>query len=145
MKKIASSLNTYLSDLVVFYLKLHDLHWNVKGPQFVEVHKYTEARYEDTAEKFDAVAEIMRMHGERPVSSVREYLALASVKELGRDSCRDSEALKILTEDLSLLKAEAEQIRSEMAADDIFDAVALLEEHIAGYSKELWFLNSMTA
>ena len=76
---------------------------------------------------------------------VREYLALASVKELGRDSCRDSEALKILTEDLSLLKAEAEQIRSEMAADDIFDAVALLEEHIAGYSKELWFLNSMTA
>ena len=55
MANIASKLNSYLSDLVVFYLKLHDLHWNAVGPQFVEVHKYTEARYEDAAEKFDEI------------------------------------------------------------------------------------------
>ena len=138
-------MNSYLSDLVVFYLKLHDLHWNVRGPQFVEIHKYTESRYEDAAEKFDEAAELVLMHGEKPVSSIREYLELASIRELGRDSYRDSDVLKILADDLNLLKAEAERIRSVMAENDVFDVVAVLEAHIADYQKELWFLRSMMA
>ena len=60
---IAQKLNPYLSDLAVMFLKLHDLHWNVKGMQFVPVHQYTEARYDDMAEKFDAVAELIIMQG----------------------------------------------------------------------------------
>ena len=145
MKNIASSLNAYLSDLVVFYLKLHDLHWNVKGPQFVEIHKYTESRYEDAAEKFDEIAELVLMHGEKPVSSIAGYLKLASLQEPGRESYRDSEVLQLLVEDLSHLKNEAQQIRSRMAEADIFDVAAVLEEHVAGYNKELWFLRSMMA
>ena len=145
MANIAVSMNSYLSDLVVFYLKLHDLHWNVKGLQFVPVHQYTEARYEDMAEKFDAIAELMIMHGEKPVSSISQYLELASIQELHQDTYRDEEVLKILIEDLGRLKAEAEALRLKMAEEDVFDVVAVLEEHAAGYSKELWFLNSMMA
>ena len=59
MSTIANKLNPYLSDLVVLYLKLHDLHWNVKGKMFVQVHTYTESRYDDMAEKFDEIAEII--------------------------------------------------------------------------------------
>ena len=143
--KYAANMNAYLSDLVVFYLKLHDLHWNVKGLQFVPVHQYTEARYEDMAEKFDAIAELMIMHGEKPVSSTAQYLELASIQELHQDTYRDEEVLKILIGDLSRLKAEAEALRLKMAEEDVFDAVAVLEEHVAGYNKELWFLNSMMA
>ena len=145
MSNIAVNMNAYLSDLVVFYLKLHDLHWNVKGPQFVEVHKYTEAQYEGMAEKFDEIAELVLMHGEKPVSSIREYLELASIQELCKESYRDGEVLQILSDDLNLLKAEAEKLRSVMAENDVFDIVAVLEEHVAGYNKELWFLRSMMA
>ena len=145
MSNIAVNMNGYLSDLVVFYLKLHDLHWNVKGPQFVEVHKYTEAQYEGMAEKFDEVAELVLMHGEKPVSSISEYLKLASIKELGKESYRDSEVLQILVDDLSCLKNKAAEVRSVMAENDVFDIVAVMEEHIAGYNKELWFLRSMMA
>ena len=145
MANIAAKLNPYLSDLVVFYLKLHDLHWNVKGMQFVPVHQYTEARYEDMAEKFDAIAELVIMHGEKPVSNISDYLKLASIQELSKDVYRDDEVLKVLIEDMTLLKAKAEAIRAELAQEDVFDVVAVLEEHVAGYSKELWFLNSMLA
>ena len=143
--KYAAQMNAYLSDLVVFYLKLHDLHWNVKGPQFVEVHKYTEARYEDMAEKFDAIAELLIMHGEKPVSSIADYVKNSSIKELNRGSYRDDEVLKILVDDLSQLKAAAEALRLKMAEEDVFDVVAVLEEHVAGYNKELWFLSAMMA
>ena len=144
-KNIAKSLNPYLSDLVVFYLKLHDLHWNVKGLQFVPVHQYTEARYEDMAAKFDEIAELVLMHGEKPVSSISEYLSLASIQELSAKSYQDKEVLQILVSDLSHLKEEAEVLRGKMAEEDIFDVVAVLEDHVAGYQKELWFLNSMLA
>ena len=30
-------------------------------------------------------------------------------------------------------------------SNDVFDVVAVLEDHIAGYNKELWFLKSMMA
>ena len=145
MSHISEKLNPYLSDLVVFYLKLHDLHWNVKGMQFVPVHQYTEARYEDMAEKFDAIAELMIMHSEKPVSSVADYVKLASIQEVHKEVYQDAEVLKILIEDLTALKNEAAAIRAAMAEEDVFDVVAVLEEHIAGYNKELWFLSSMLA
>ena len=141
--KYVANMNAYLSDLVVFYLKLHDLHWNVKGMQFVPVHQYSESRYDDMAEKFDEIAELLLQHGEKPVSSIREYLALSSIKELSKDSYRDEEVIKIISEDMAYLKGKAEALRLEADAEGLFDIVAALEDHIAGYNKELWFLRSM--
>ena len=143
--KNAAMMNSYLSDLVVFYLKLHDLHWNVQGPQFVPVHEYTDARYEDMAGKFDEIAELLLQHEEKPVSSISDYVKLASIQELNKGSYRDEEVLKILFDDMSLLKDEAIKLRAEMDAEGLFDVVAVLEDHVAGYNKELWFLRSMMA
>ena len=143
--KYVANMNAYLSDLVVFYLKLHDLHWNVKGMQFVPVHQYSESRYEDMAEKFDEIAELIIQHGEKPVSSISEYVKNASIKELNKGVYRDEEVIRIIAEDMAQLKAAAEALRLKMAEEDVFDVVAVLEEHIAGYQKELWFLNSMMA
>ena len=140
---VAEKLNPYLSDLAVMFLKLHDLHWNVKGMQFVPVHQYTEARYDDMAAKLDAVAELIIMQGEKPVSCIKDYLELATVKELNKGVYRDAEVLQILVEDLGHLRAEAMAIHESCA--DNFAVVAMMEEHIAGYDKELWFLNSMMA
>ena len=140
---IAKKLNPYLSDLVVMYLKLHDLHWKVKGKMFVQVHLYTEARYDDLAAKFDAVAELLIMGGEAPVSTIAQYLEQASIKELGQEKYSDSEVLDIITKDFEHLKAEAADIRAYAVEQDAFSAVAIMEEHIASYDKELWFLKSM--
>ena len=143
--KNAAMMNSYLSNLVVFYLKLHDLHWNVRGLQFVPVHEYTDARYEDMAGKFDEIAELMLQHEEKPLSSISEYVKHASIQELHKASYRDTEVLKVLYDDMSLLKAEAIRLRAEMDSEGLFDVVAVLESHVAGYNKELWFLRSMMA
>ena len=140
---IANKLNPYLSDLSVMFLKLHDLHWNVQGMQFVPVHLYTEARYDDMAMKLDAVAELIIMQGEKPVSTIKEYLELATVQELGGRQYKDAEVIQIVMEDLAHLRAEAQEIHDSLA--DNFAVVAMMEEHIASYDKELWFLKSMLA
>ena len=145
MSNISAKLNPYLSDLVVMYLKLHDLHWNVKGKMFVQVHGYTESRYEDMAEKFDEIAELIIMHGEAPVSSMKEYMELATIAELNKGKYSDTEVLEELLKDLTYLKNKAVELRAAFDEEGEFSIVAVLEGHIAGYAKEIWFLESMMA
>ena len=141
--KVAERLNPYLSDLVVFYAKLHDLHWNVKGKHFVQVHLYTEDRYNDMAENFDEVAEKIIMKGEQPVSRLSEYLSLASIKELDKKEYSDGEVLAELLKDLEYLKGKATELRHAFDEEGEFSIVMMLEDHVAGYEKEIWFLKSM--
>ena len=142
--KFAEKLNPYLANLVVLYAKFHDLHWNVKGKMFVPVHEYTESRYEDLAEKFDEVAEKIIMKGEKPVSKVAGYMELASVKEMEAKEFQCEEVIAEVLADTKLLKAQAVALRNEFDAADEFTVVAMLEDHIAGYEKEIWFLESMS-
>ena len=137
-------LNNYLADLVVSYLKLHDLHWNVKGRQFVEVHKYTEGLYEDFAEKFDAVAERMIMEHVKPISNIKDYLAHASIKEVSEVEYRDGDVLAIVLADLKALKEECLSLRAHFEEIGKIQVVNLLDSHVEFYDKEIWFLESMT-
>ena len=41
------------------------------------------------------------------------------------------------------MKAEADAIRSEADAEGLYDLVAMMEGHLGGYSKTIWFLESM--
>ena len=143
MEKLFKELNTYLADLVVSYVKLHDLHWNVKGKQFVEVHKYTEGLYENFADKFDAVAEIMIMKGVKPVSNLKEYLAITNIKELGKEEYRDIEVLEEVLADLKLLRDEARSLRIKFDEEGLFEVANLLDGDLEGYDKEIWFLSAM--
>lgn len=145
MLNVADRLNPYLADLVVDYLKLHDLHWNVKGASFVDVHLYTEARYTDIALKFDEVAEKIIMSGGSPVTGMADYLKLAEIRELNKGSYKDSEVIGILLEDMKYLKDKAAALREEFNEDGNFSVVQMLEAHIVGYEKEIWFLQSMMA
>ena len=140
---VAKRLNPYLSDLVVLYAKFHDLHWFVKGKMFVEVHKYTESRYDDFAAKLDEVAEKVIMKGEKPVSTLKDYLELATVKELGKQDYTEMEVLEEVLKDTEYLYEEAKKLRASFAEEDDYSVVNMLEDHIAGYEKELWFLRSM--
>ena len=54
--KLVKEFNQYLANLAVVTFKLHNVHWNTVGTQFVQVHKYTEELYDETFEFFDAVA-----------------------------------------------------------------------------------------
>lgn len=138
-------LNEYLSNLAVLNANLHNLHWNVVGNQFVQIHEYTEKLYDDVFEKFDAVAEILKMKGEKPLTKLSEYLENASIKELDGDrfSCR--EVLEIIEGYLDDMRKLATEIRNEADEEGDFEVVMEFEEHVAGYSKELWFVRSKLA
>ena len=51
--KNVQQVNQYLADLSVWNVKLHNLHFNVTGPQFKSIHEYLESIYDEAFEYFD--------------------------------------------------------------------------------------------
>ena len=79
MKNVAQ-VNQYLADLSVWNVKLHNLHFNVVGPQFKSIHEYLESVYDVAFDYFDAVAEAVKMAGQFPLVNSKEYAALSKIE-----------------------------------------------------------------
>jgi len=142
MEKQVKLMNEYVADLAVLNVKFHNLHWNVVGQAFAQVHVHFEEVYDDLFEKFDEVAERIKMLGFFAKASMKSYLDLSNVEELGEEDISIKDAFNIAVKEIEGLKSKAMDVRSEAEANDDFVTVALMEDHIAGYDKELWFLKS---
>lgn len=139
----AERINAYLSNLAVWTVKLHSLHWNVTGPYFVALHKYTEELYDECFEAYDSVAELLKMRGQMPLSTMREYLAAATLREAPARAFTCCEVAGEVEEDMKAMRAMALEIRSEAAEKDDFAAQAMFEDFVKGFDKQLWFLGAM--
>ncbi len=137
------SLNKYLSNLSVLIPKTHNIHWNVVGAQFVPIHKYTEELYDFYFDKYDSVAEIIKMKGEFPLVKISDYLKLATVEEIDAKDFTSVEALELVKKDIELMLNDALQIREEYDARGEFLIVNEFEDHITYYVKQLWFIKSI--
>ena len=140
-----NALNAYIANIGVGYIKLHNLHWNVVGSQFKAVHEYLESLYDAFADVLDETAELLKMAGAQPVASLKGYLAIATIKELGDEAVDQKKALEITLADLELLRDQALEIRKAANAYDCFGVANLMEDHVTNYAKQIWFLRSMLA
>ncbi len=140
---MSKKIDTYVANLAVNYIKLHNLHWNVVGRAFKQVHEYLEALYDETTESLDAVAEHQKMVGDFPKASLKDYLELATIKELESKDYSIDDVLKIALDDQKLLRKLATEIRNEADEKGDFTLVALMEGEVAAQNKRIWFIESM--
>ena len=141
--KNKENLNRYLSNLGILITKTHNLHWNVVGARFKAIHDYTEALYDYYFEKFDEVAETFKMKGELPLVKVADYLKYATVKELEAKDFTIPEVVASIKEDMELMLADAKKIREIANEEDDFLVVSMMEDQIAYFVKQLWFISAM--
>lgn len=134
--------NQYLANLSVWTMKLHNLHWNVTGEQFMNAHLFTEKEYDKSFERLDEVAEHCKMYGFIPASTLKEHIKLATLKEEPSRDFTWQETYAIVLADLEALRKEATDLRNACDKENWFSAVALFEEHIADYNKQIWFLRT---
>ena len=136
-------LDIYLANLAVNYIKLHNLHWNVVGRAFKQVHEYLEELYDATTESLDAIAEYQKMVGEYPKASLKQYLDLATIKEIKSTDYSIEDSLKYALEDQKILRDLATEIRNDADENGEFSLVALMEGEVEAQNKAIWFLESM--
>ncbi|MDO5733516.1 MAG: DNA starvation/stationary phase protection protein [Eubacteriales bacterium] len=142
--KLKTDFNKYLANLAVMNFKVHNIHWNVEGEQFIRVHLYTDELYEELFEYFDDVAEHMKKFEIVPDSTMKTYLKNATIEEIEPRQFTCQEAFEIVLKDLEQLREQATDLRNASDEENWFSAVSMFEDQIDSYNKRIWFLRAST-
>ncbi|KXB38786.1 Dps family protein [Amygdalobacter nucleatus] len=139
-KKLQEMLNVYCANFGLGYIKVCNLHWNVKGKGFITAHKYLESEYENWAEYLDEVAEHLRINGVCPPATLKAYLELATLKEKVSEEVECMDAYQIWYKDMETQCALAKEIRAYADEIGAVDTANMLDDQIADFNKALWML-----
>ena len=143
MENLVKDLNKFLSDLAVFYRKLQNYHWNIKGPHFFILHEKLENYYDEINEQIDIVAEHILMLGYEPLGTMKDYLATTSIKEAKNEKVNDGVVIENLVEDYTILLQEANKIKKLADDKEAYATSTLIDDNISNYMKNLWMLKQL--
>ncbi|WP_354485799.1 DNA starvation/stationary phase protection protein [Paenibacillus sp. PvP094] len=134
-------MNRQVANLNVLYVKIHNYHWYVKGPNFFTLHVKFEEFYNEVTVQMDEIAErILTLKGS-PAATMKEYLELASIQEAagGEDA---KTMVQNLIEDFATLSNEYQEgIEVAEAAEDQ-PTSDMLTGFKADLEKHMWMLRS---
>lgn len=143
-EQIAAGLSRLLADSYSLYLKTHNYHWNVQGPQFNTLHLMFEGQYTELATAVDEIAERIRALGVRAPGSYSEFAELTSIEE-GSGTEPAEEMIRQLAIGQETIVRTAREVFP--VADDAHDepTADLLTQRMHLHEKNAWMLRSMLA
>jgi starvation-inducible DNA-binding protein len=141
VNQLTDIVNKQIANWSVLYIKLHNYHWFVKGPQFFTLHTKFEELYNEASLHIDELAERLLALGGAPVATMKECLQAASVKEAtGQETAE--EMVSTLVNDFETMISElkegmkiAEEVGDETTGDMLLGIHQSLEKHV-------WMLKS---
>ena len=80
-QQVVDLLNKRLSDAFVLYTKTLNYHWNVTGPEFIQIHLLLEEQYHELAESIDEIAERVRKIGGVAFGTLDEFKQNSAIEE----------------------------------------------------------------
>ncbi len=141
-QKIADSLSRVLADTYTLYLKTHNFHWNVTGPQFSTLHAMFEVQYAELALAVDLIAERIRALGHYAPGSYKQYSKLSTVAEAD-DVPAATDMLKQLVEGHEAVAKTARKLFPLAEKADDQPTADLMTERLNVHEKTAWMLRSM--
>ena len=143
-RAIAGGLAKLLADSYTLYLKTHNYHWNVTGPQFNTLHQMFEQQYTELAVAVDEIAERIRALGEWAPGSYSAFARLTSIEE--EKNVPDAEQMirELVKGQEAVARTARAVIEAANAANDEPTA-DLLTQRMQVHEKNAWMLRSMVA
>jgi len=143
MENILNNLNTFLSDLNVFYRKLQNYHWNIKGKDFFVIHSKLEEYYNEINAEIDEVAEHILTLGGQPLGTLKDYLNTTKITEAENKKVDNTLVFNEIIKDFTTLLKCVVEIKELADENKEYKTSALMDGFIESYSKKLWMLKQM--
>lgn len=135
-KSVVETINKQIANWGVLYVKIHNYHWFVKGKQFFTLHEKFEELYKEADLRIDELAERVLSIKGRPIATMKEMLAEASIKEANGDESAD-QMVKTIVKDFQTMIGEmrkaidlAEEAGDHTSADMMTAVQTSLEKHV---------------
>lgn len=141
LKGVTTLLTKVLANQHVLYIKTRNFHWNVAGDSFMEYHKLFEEQYTELETAIDETAERINKLGAVTTGSMKEYLAIATLKE-STSKTREGKTMvkELLTDHESAIRELREDI--DKCEDDYKDkgTADFLTDMIQAHETTAWKL-----
>lgn len=143
-QQIASGLSKLLADSYTLYLKTHNFHWNVEGPQFNTLHLMFEQHYTELALAVDEIAERIRALGVKAPGSYSAFAKLTSIDEASGGESAEEMIRQLVLGQEAVVRTARTALKPAAAAGDEPTA-DLLTQRMQIHEKNAWMLRSMLA
>lgn len=141
-KKITRGLSALLADSYTLYLMTHNFHWNVTGPMFNTLHLMFMEQYTEQWNALDLIAERIRALGHPAPGTYKEFLDLASIKEVeGVPGATDMIRHLVAAQEATARTARGLFPLLEAANDQ--PTADLITQRLEVHEKTAWMLRSM--
>lgn len=141
-KQLEDKLNIFLANQLVNYVKLHDMHWYVRGNAFFTLHTKLEELYDQSATILDDVAErILALKG-KPVASLKEALKIATIKEMESGYKSGEVVVKELITDTAWWIKDLKEIITLAEENNDGATADIFNDYLREYEKLAWMLEA---
>lgn len=140
--QIAKGLSALLADSYTLYLMTHNFHWNVTGPQFNSLHLMFMGQYTEQWNALDIIAERIRALGFPAPGTYKEYVKLASIKEVEGVPKADDMVRHLVAAQEATARTARKLFPVVEAANDQPTA-DVLTQRIEVHEKTAWMLRSL--
>lgn len=140
-KILVEELKKLLANTFSLYLKAHNYHWNVTGPNFAQYHDFFGDFYEEVHSAVDTTAEEIRKLGAFAPGALSRFSELGEIQDevtvpeaaiMFARLARDNDAV---IKNLYIAREAADKIGA-------FGTVNFLEDRISSHEKHAWMLKS---
>lgn len=141
--ELAYQLRVCLATVFSLYLKTHNYHWNVTGPNFSEYHKFFGEVYQGVWESVDDYAEHIRTLNEFPLGSLAEFARNSAILE-ATDNIPAYAMFKQLEDDNRILLEELSKAHDLAVEAGAYGVTNFLEGQIDYHNVLGWKLKAFT-
>ena len=139
---LITSLKKMLAEAYVLYHTIHGFHWNIKGSDFYEYHKFFDEIVSDIYDHIDPIAEnIIKLGGEAPFV-MSDLIKLSDIEEVGLISKKKKELsakFYSMNEEYIQHIKDAFKIANNSNEQGVANFIA---ERIDAHQKWNWFLKA---
>jgi starvation-inducible DNA-binding protein len=141
-EKLVELLNARLADSFDLYSQLKQAHWNVKGPDFIQLHEL----YDDIAESVlgfvDELAERATALGGLALGTARMAAEASTLDEYPLAAVAGQETLAVIADRLAAYGASVRDAIDAAEELDDMDTADLFTEVSRAIDKHLWFVEA---
>ena len=141
-EKIVDGLSALLADSFTLYLMTHNFHWNVTGPQFNSLHLMFMGQYTEQWNALDIVAERIRALGYPAPGTYKEFVKLASIKEV-EGAPKSDDMIRHLVAAQEATARTARKLFPVVEAAGDQPTADLLTQRLEIHEKTAWMLRSL--
>lgn len=141
---LVDEMNVVLANFQVYYQKLRNFHWNIRGENFYELHEVFERMYTDAHQKIDELAERIQTLKYRPLSLMSKYLKTAEIEEYD-GFVTDAEMMKMVLNDQSTLLQSINRATDKAINAKDEGTLHLLRNFQLDIEKQSWMIDMWLA